>query len=114
MLCLCRRKDSRISDALEKLGVEIETNNVALRAKMASDMFNTNGRIVVFEENNNMKEAPISKFPKDLFFVLRTTQLLRGLSNGMGIDDFNAADQWVPFARRALRDLRSVPDVVPV
>lgn len=29
-----------------------------------------------------------------MFFVLRTVQLLRGLANGMGVQNFSAATQW--------------------
>ena len=48
-------------------------------------------------------------FPPDMFFVLRVTQLLRGLAQGMGVTGFSTAQQWAPLARQALRELKGVP-----
>ena len=41
-------------------------------------------------------------FPRDLFFVLRVVQLLRGLKAAMGEDvrDFSSARRWRHLARR--------------
>ena len=61
-----------------------------------------------FAEDSALKNAPIKTFPKEMFFVLRTTQLLRGLANGMDIEDFSCASQWVPFAKKADRDLKGL------
>lgn len=49
---------------------------------------------------------PEQAFPEDLFFVLRTMQLLRGLSTGMGVN-FSAAQQWVKIAEEALREAKN-------
>jgi hypothetical protein len=40
-------------------------------------------------------------FPEELFSVLRTIQLLRGLTVGMGLS-FSCAQQWRPIAEEAL------------
>lgn len=35
-----------------------------------------------FDANSPIKQSAISRFPPDMFFVLRVVQLLRGLANG--------------------------------
>jgi len=52
------------------------------------------GRVDPFAEDSPIKQLEISHFPPDMFFVLRTVQLLRGLAKGMGVDEFSAASQW--------------------
>lgn len=68
-------------------------------------------RVDPFADDSPIKSSAIKTFPKDLFFVLRTTQLLRGLANGMGIEDFSCVDQWAPYARTALRRMSCIPEV---
>jgi len=114
VLELHRKKEERISEAVDMLGIVTKGSDVANRAKMARDMFDTTGRVDPFSDDSPIKSSAIETFPKDLFFVLRTTQLLRGLANGMDIDDFSCVDQWVPYAKTALRRLRNVPDVISV
>jgi hypothetical protein len=70
---------------------------------MAYGMFDTRGKVDPFDKNSPIKQCAITRFPPDLFFVLRVVQLLRGMANGMGIDDFSSAAQWAPLARRAVR-----------
>jgi hypothetical protein len=43
----------------------------------------------------------LKSFPEELFSVLRTIQLLRGLTVGMGLT-FSCAQQWRPIAEEAL------------
>lgn len=115
VLDLHRGNSQDISNSLATMGVDIGSHDVALKAKMAHDMFDTKGKLPnPFSPDAAMKQAPINTFPKDLFFVLRTTQLLRGLANGMGIEDFSCTSQWAPYARTALRQLQSIPAVRPV
>ncbi|OMP12015.1 hypothetical protein COLO4_03516 [Corchorus olitorius] len=47
------------------------------------------------------KLPPGVSFPEELFSVLRTVHLLRGLSVGLGIN-FSCAEQWRPIAEEAL------------
>ena len=51
-------------------------------------------RVDPFAEDSPIKQLEISHFPPDMFFVLRTVQLLRGLAKGMGVDEFSSASQW--------------------
>ena len=43
----------------------------------------------------------LQNFPKELFFVMRTVQILRGLSVGMGIQ-YSCVEEWEDIAREAL------------
>ncbi|KAH0765339.1 hypothetical protein KY285_001210 [Solanum tuberosum] len=40
-------------------------------------------------------------FPEELFYVLRTVHILRGLSVGLGIN-FSCAEQWRPITEEVL------------
>ena len=39
-------------------------------------------RVNPFDPDSPIKALPVEKFPSDMFFVLRTVQLLRGVSRG--------------------------------
>lgn len=71
--------------------------------EMAYGMFDTRGKVDPFDPDSPIKKNGIDEFPRDLFFVLRTVQLLRGLANGMGVNNFSTANQWKPLAQRALK-----------
>ncbi|KAF5841271.1 ABC1/COQ8 ser/thr kinase [Dunaliella salina] len=93
----------RISGALADIGVETEKQDPELRTEMAYGMFDTRGKVDPFDPNSPIKQSAINRFPADMFFVLRVVQLLRGLADGMGINDFSSADQWAPLAKEACR-----------
>ncbi|KAG9446405.1 hypothetical protein H6P81_012533 [Aristolochia fimbriata] len=74
--------------------------------KLARAMFDTQlppGVTVAspFSEESSIKKVAVQSFPEELFCVLRTVQLLRGLSVGLGIN-YSCAEQWKPFAEEAL------------
>uniref|UniRef100_A0A9I9CEB5 Protein kinase domain-containing protein n=1 Tax=Cucumis melo TaxID=3656 RepID=A0A9I9CEB5_CUCME len=48
-----------------------------------------------------MAYAFVSSFPEELFSILRTIQILRGLSVGLGIN-YSCSEQWRPIAEEAL------------
>jgi hypothetical protein len=50
-------------------------------------------RVDPFDPESPIKKMGISRFPPDMFFVLRVTQLLRGLAQGMGVEEFSASEQ---------------------
>lgn len=56
-----------------------------------------------FDKDSPIKQSAISKFPRDMFFVLRVVQLLRGLATGMGVTDFSTAQQWAPLAQQVTK-----------
>lgn len=52
-------------------------------------------------EGSALKANPITVVPRELFFVIRTVQLVRGLAHAMGQQlDVEAA--WQPFAETAI------------
>ncbi|KAH9290786.1 hypothetical protein KI387_034903, partial [Taxus chinensis] len=84
----------KIGKSFEGLGIQSSKkaldNPVAL-SKLAQAMFDTKlppGVKVAnpFAEDSSLKEVSVQSFPEELFFVLRTIQLLRGISVGMGIN----------------------------
>ena len=74
------------------------------------------GRVDPFAEDSPIKQLEISHFPPDMFFVLRTVQLLRGLAKGMGVDEFSSASQWCvkdrepDFVQQTIHDVTGAPD----
>lgn len=61
-----------------------------------------------FDPASPIKQLEITHFPPDMFFVLRTVQLLRGLATGMGVRDFSTAEQWCPFLTLHIVTLRAL------
>ncbi|KAG2426342.1 hypothetical protein HXX76_013099 [Chlamydomonas incerta] len=106
VLALNKGRPAEISAALGKLGVVTEKDDPGLRSEMAYGMFDTRGKVDPFDPNSPIKRSAISTFPADMFFVLRVVQLLRGLANGMGINDFSSARQWAPYARDTMSRAR--------
>ena len=109
VIALAAKQNVEISRALDRLGLVVTKPDHDLKAKLARGMFDTRGRINPFDPDSPIKKAGIEKFPKDMFFVLRVVQLLRGLANGMGIVDFSSSQQWKPFAEETKKKLKSVP-----
>eukprot|EP00250_Pteridium_aquilinum_P017177 c23492_g1_i1 orf=528-2114(+) len=73
---------------------------------MASSLFDTKlppgcSKADPFREDSSLKKLPVNKFPKELFFVLRTIHILRGLSVGMGVP-YSCVENWKDFAKEAL------------
>lgn len=113
MVHACRDNSTDISCALEDMGIKIETTDVELSAQHGKNMFDTIGEIDVFAEDNPLKKAQISEFPKDYFLILRVVQLIRGLASHMDVD-FSTAKQWEPFAKRSLREKAAMASVTVV
>lgn len=62
-----------------------------------------------FSEESSIKRISVEAFPEELFSVLRTVHLLRGLSVGMGIN-YSCAEQWRPIAEEVLCLAGRLPD----
>ncbi|VFQ93715.1 unnamed protein product [Cuscuta campestris] len=74
--------------------------------RLAQTMFDTKlppgvTMLQPFAEGSSIKKIAVSAFPEELFSVLRTVHLLRGLSVGLGIN-YSVAEQWRPIAEEAL------------
>jgi predicted unusual protein kinase regulating ubiquinone biosynthesis (AarF/ABC1/UbiB family) len=96
------------SAALDGLGVVVSKDDDEIKSRLATGMFDTRGKADPFDPDSPIKKAGIVTFPRDMFFVLRVVQLLRGLANGMGVEDFSAAKQWQGFAEEARKKLKDV------
>lgn len=105
ILALERKDDDEICRSLDRLNIETSKDDKKLKAKIAWGMFDTEGIVNPFDPDSPIKQVSVESFPPDLFFVLRVSQLLRGLANGMQIHDFSAAKQWSGFAKAAIREL---------
>uniref|UniRef100_M1C8P7 Ubiquinone biosynthesis protein coq-8 n=1 Tax=Solanum tuberosum TaxID=4113 RepID=M1C8P7_SOLTU len=74
--------------------------------KLARGMFDTKlppgvKMLQPFSEESSVKKIAVEAFPEELFSILRTLQILRGLSVGLGISH-SCAEQWRPIAEEAL------------
>ena len=118
----------RVAAALRALGVRTaRDDDVAGQARHAAAMFGTSTSISPADafgalrrlhvcsellsasspagEGSALKANPITVVPRELFFVIRTVQLVRGLAHAMGQQlDVEAA--WQPFAEVAICEAR--------
>ncbi|GFP87716.1 hypothetical protein PHJA_000915300 [Phtheirospermum japonicum] len=74
--------------------------------RLAQTMFDTKlppgvTMLQPFSDESSIKKIAVQAFPEELFSVLRTVHLLRGLSVGLGIN-YSCAEQWKPLAEEAL------------
>ncbi|KAJ3678196.1 hypothetical protein LUZ60_001999 [Juncus effusus] len=100
---------SRAVDSYNELGIDTVSNCDEREAeflKLSLRMFDTTmppGVSVLspFSEESSLKKVAVQNFPEELFSVLRTIQLLRGLSVGLGIN-YSCSEQWRPIAEQAL------------
>ncbi|XP_042498735.1 aarF domain-containing protein kinase 1-like isoform X2 [Macadamia integrifolia] len=99
----------RVSQSYRELGIktlsscEDEQNEML---KLAQTMFDTKlppgvTMLQPFSEESSIKKIAVQTFPEELFSILRTVHLLRGLSAGLGMN-YSCAEQWRPIAEEAL------------
>ncbi|CAN6706428.1 unnamed protein product [Malus baccata var. baccata] len=99
----------RASESYRELGIETLSkceNEQHELLKLAQTMFDTKlppgvTMLQPFSEESSIKKIGVQAFPEELFSVLRTVHLLRGLSVGLGIN-YSCAEQWKPIAEEAL------------
>lgn len=111
ILALNAGEPSEIGRCLEKLGVVVcrkVDNDPASLKIMATTMFDTRlppglTKANPFNKDDVLRKFPVKNFPKDMFFVLRTIHILRGLSVFMGIP-YSCAEEWREFAKQALSE----------
>ncbi|BBH03705.1 Protein kinase superfamily protein [Prunus dulcis] len=99
----------RASESYRELGIgtlsKCENEQHEL-LRLAETMFDTKlppgvTMLQPFSEESSIKKIAVEAFPEELFSVLRTVHLLRGLSVGLGIN-YSCAEQWRPIAEEAL------------
>ncbi|XP_028765060.1 uncharacterized protein slr0889 isoform X2 [Neltuma alba] len=99
----------RASESFRELGIDTLSkceNELQEMFKLAQTMFDTKlppgvAMLQPFSEDSSIKKIAVQAFPEELFSVLRTVHLLRGLSVGLGIN-YSCAEQWRPIAEEVL------------
>ncbi|KAK1363238.1 AarF domain-containing kinase [Heracleum sosnowskyi] len=124
VLALADNDPIKASESFRELGIDTlklcEQEEIEM-LKLAQTMFDTKlppgvKMLQPFSEGSSIKKISVRAFPEELFSVLRTVHLLRGLSVGLGIN-YSCAEQWRPIAEEALysagrlkdKDFRSKP-----
>eukprot|EP00178_Gracilaria_changii_P010081 TRINITY_DN293_c0_g1_i1.p1 TRINITY_DN293_c0_g1~~TRINITY_DN293_c0_g1_i1.p1 ORF type:complete len:522 (+),score=99.59 TRINITY_DN293_c0_g1_i1:3506-5071(+) len=115
---MARKDTPGVAAGLEQLGIRIghtaamekrkghAKHSLTLEEKMAYTMFDTASVPGVndnpFGEGSTMKEGSIDELPKELFFLLRTMQILKGLCHATFNSDFSIISSWRHIARTEL------------
>ncbi|KAK7282006.1 hypothetical protein RIF29_10465 [Crotalaria pallida] len=108
VLAIADGDSARASESFRELGIDTSSKCDIQQEmlQLAQRLFDTKlppGVLMLqpFSEDSLLKKISVEAFPEELFSVLRTVQLLRGLSVGLGIN-YSCAEQWRPFAKEAL------------
>ncbi|KAJ7945755.1 Protein kinase superfamily protein [Quillaja saponaria] len=109
VLAIADNDPVRASESYRELGIDTLSkceDEQQEMLKLAQAMFDTKlppGVVMLqpFSEESSIKKIAVQAFPEELFSVLRTVHLLRGLSVGLGIN-YSIAEQWRPIAEEAL------------
>lgn len=101
-----RDEPAEIRDAFLGLGVRVsQPEDVTSVRQLALSMFesrNVEGMVFSpFSPDNALASNQVTEFPSELFFVLRSVQMLRGLAHGMGVN-FSVAEAWDKHTSRYL------------
>lgn len=106
ILALNSNDNNKIVKNFGDLGVVLanykDINNVVAIARTMLDTKKVPGYIIdPFNPGSTLKINSVVKMPPDLYFLIRTVQLMRGIAFGFEID-FSLAESWAPYARRYL------------
>lgn len=109
VLALADNDEIRASESYRELGIDTLSkckDEQKELFRLAQTMFDTKlppgvTMLQPFAEESSIKKIGVEAFPEELFSVLRTVHLLRGLSVGLGIN-YSCAEQWRPIAEEAL------------
>ncbi|CAM9781126.1 unnamed protein product [Phaeothamnion confervicola] len=109
VLALSDTDENAVAAAFVALGVKLEDpNDVDSINKLARVMFDTRQvpglNFNPFSAQNVLKLNAIRQYPQDLYFVLRTVLMFRGMAQSLGVD-FSLAQRWAPLARAMLSEL---------
>eukprot|EP00737_Agarophyton_chilense_P004121 gb/GEZJ01005037.1/.p1 GENE.gb/GEZJ01005037.1/~~gb/GEZJ01005037.1/.p1 ORF type:complete len:578 (-),score=76.38 gb/GEZJ01005037.1/:655-2133(-) len=115
---MARKDTTGVAVGLDQLGIRIGHKPVlqpgralakpalTLEEKLAYTMFDTASIPGVndnpFGEGSTMKEGSIDNLPRDLFFLLRTMQILKGLCHATFNSDFSMISSWGNIAKAEL------------
>ncbi|XP_031407472.1 uncharacterized protein slr0889 isoform X1 [Punica granatum] len=109
VVAIADKDPKRASESYRELGIDTLSkceNEGEELFRLAETMFDTKlppgvTALQPFSEESSIKKIAVQAFPEELFSVLRTVHLLRGLSVGLGIN-YSCAEQWRPIAEEAL------------
>ncbi|KAJ4712514.1 Protein kinase superfamily protein [Melia azedarach] len=109
ILAIADNDPIRASESYRELGIDTLSmceDEQKEMLRLAQTMFDTKlppgvAMLQPFSEESSIKKIAVQAFPEELFSVLRTVHLLRGLSVGLGIN-YSCAEQWRPIAEEAL------------
>lgn len=59
-----------------------------------------------FSEASALKSVCVNRFPPELFFLMRTVQIIKGICNASGNTDFSITQEWAPIAKRSTKTIR--------
>lgn len=96
----------KICQALANLGIVLsDPKDLDSSADIAMTLLDTKVvpgyEINPFNPRNALKKNSIVKFPEDLYFLIRSVQLMRGIAYGFNLD-FSLAKQWDHLAQEYL------------
>lgn len=109
VLAIADNDPQKASESYRELGIgtlsKCEDEEKEMLA-LAKSMFDTKlppgvTMLQPFSEDSAIKKIAVQAFPEELFSVLRTVHLLRGLSVGLGLN-YSCSQQWRPIAEEAL------------
>lgn len=129
---MARRDQKGVEDSMAKLGIKIVptansrqnsygkdtktprvqplTKPLSLEEKFAFTMFDTATVPGVsenpFAEQSALRFGSLTDLPRDMFFLLRTIQILKGLCKATDNSDFSVVQSWSSIARRESRKIR--------
>eukprot|EP00252_Welwitschia_mirabilis_P008566 TRINITY_DN20506_c0_g1_i2.p1 TRINITY_DN20506_c0_g1~~TRINITY_DN20506_c0_g1_i2.p1 ORF type:complete len:322 (-),score=64.78 TRINITY_DN20506_c0_g1_i2:248-1213(-) len=114
LLAMVSKDAQKIERSFNELGIKTLTtasDNPNGFVNLAESLFDTKlpegvKKATPFGEDSSLMSVPVKEFPEDLFFVLRTMQLLRGIAVGMGMD-YSCAQEWRPLAEAALSQYKT-------
>jgi aarF domain-containing kinase len=106
ILAICTNDRDKICDAFYELGVRMtDPGDKQGTEFMALSMMDTR-KIPGFSMDPFGPDSPLNgntirEMPQDLYFLVRSVQLMRGISFAFGLD-YSLAEKWAPFARRIM------------
>ncbi|KAA8542169.1 hypothetical protein F0562_023321 [Nyssa sinensis] len=109
VLAIADNDTLRASESYRELGIDTLSqceDEQKEMLRLAQTMFDTKlppgvTMLQPFSEESSIKKIAVQAFPEEMFSILRTVHLLRGLSVGLGIN-YSCAEQWRPIAEEAL------------
>jgi len=96
---LSSQNQEAITKAFLNLGIKVENeSDLESITTIARTMFDTKAYEGdcnnIFDDDCALNKNAVERVPRDIFFILRTIQIIRGLGFRMGVEDFSLASEW--------------------